>query len=345
MTPRGTSRRTNSNLQNIFSRGRKPESLSKEKKRTRSLSNTRKDNSWMTHKTNDNASERIKHSITKQKQLDLSSLMKCKSKKQKKEISKLFERHIETAKVIASQTGGTVQSNQPNTKELKKNLIERLKNEEDAMKNAIDIVNDLGFCKLIKDNAVYSKLYVKKNQNNNADDEKEVAIDLFDMNNINILSNFEGRQRQILTKVIVKSIVTIPQIEIVEICNCDIDDDFMEVLCGELMKYYIKKKEANICIMSMQSNPIQDRGMIALCKLIRINDPTLTMIKLQNNRRDISTNVCQQICEALEQNDWIIKFEFEFRHYAERDRRDKVIKRNAEKARLARLELKKASNC
>lgn len=85
--------------------------------------------------------------------------------------------------------------------------------------------------------------------------------------------------------------------------------------------------------------------MIALCKLIRINDPTLTMIKLQNNRRDISTNVCQQICEALEQNDWIIKFEFEFRHYAERDRRDKVIKRNAEKARLARLELKKASNC
>merc|ERR1712228_318548 len=80
MTPRGTTRRANSNLANILSRGRKPESLPKEKKRTRSLSNTRKDNSWMTHKHNDNASERIKDNISKQKQLDLSAIIKSKSK-------------------------------------------------------------------------------------------------------------------------------------------------------------------------------------------------------------------------------------------------------------------------
>ena len=41
--------------------------------------------------------------------------------------------------------------------------------------------------------------------------------------------------------------------------------------------------------------------MIELCKLIRMNNKALTTIKLQNNRRDISTLICQQMCESLEE--------------------------------------------
>merc|ERR1712130_556478 len=131
--------------------------------------------------------------------------------------------------------------------------------------------------------AIYSKLYVKRNDD---DDEKE--NDLFDMNNVAVLKNLGEKQRNILTKVICKAIVSVPSFEIVEICNCDVDDNFMEVLCGNLVKYYLKSKDAAISILSLQSNPIADRGMLALCKLIRVNHPSLTMIKLQNNRKDVS---------------------------------------------------------
>merc|ERR1712048_595745 len=140
-TPRGTSRRTTSNLQNVLSRGRKLESLPKGKKRTRSLSNTRKDNSWMTHTSKDNASERIKTNISKQKQMDLPALMNNKSNKKKKDISKLFERHIETAKINATDPNHPMNaqsSSKPIANTAK--LMERLKNEEDALLNAVDIV-------------------------------------------------------------------------------------------------------------------------------------------------------------------------------------------------------------
>ena len=350
-TPRGTTShtashsllgRSDNNLQNILCRGRKPE-RSNGRKRARSLSGSKKDNSWMTHKHTDTASERIKTNVLKQKQLDLQGLMKSNSSKKKKDISKLFEKHIETAKVIASQGGGP--QNEPNAAKLK----DRLKNEEDAMENAVDIVKDLGFLKYIKNNDIYSKIYIKKGRMDNDDDDddddekdEKIDFDLFDMNNMTVLKMFEGKMRETLTKVICKSIVSIPSIEIVEICNCDIDADFMEVLCKYLGEYYMKNKNSRITILSLQSNPIIDRGMIALCSLIRMNQSMLTTIKLQNNRKDISTLICQQICEALEQNEYIIKFEFEFRHYQWRDYRDKVVKRNAEKARLSRLELQKA---
>merc|ERR1712218_354425 len=161
------------------------------------------------------------------------------------------------------------------------------------------------------------------------------------MNNIDILSKFEGKTRSILAKVICRAIVSIPSLEIVEACNCDIDADFMEIFCEYLGEYYVHNKSASISILSSQSNPIDDRAMINLCKLIRINNNTLKTIKLQNNRRDISTLICQQICESLEENEYITKFEFEFRHYQWRDYRDKMIKRNFEKSRKMRLEMEK----
>lgn len=323
-------------------------------RRTRSLSATREDTSWMTHRAETPKACRIRKGIEAQKRLDFAALMNRDSLKKKTEISKLFKKHIETAKATPRGMAGNGDGDgaMPNAQKLR----DRLKNEHEAMENAVEIVKDLGFLKLIKENEVYSRIYIKKRTltvpRKDADDDSKRGedgegiegpkYDLFDMNNINVLSQFGGKMRSTLSKVICAAITRLPSIEIVEICNADVDADFMEQLVEDLCAYYRRLgDEARISILSLQSNPITDRGMMALCRLIRLNHGTLTQIKLQNNRRDISTLICQQVCEALDGNDYIVRFEFAFRHYQWRDHRDKSMKRNAERGRLKRLEMKK----
>eukprot|EP01083_Nonionella_stella_P159332 519661_1 len=334
------------NLRDVMDRGRKMNGTADSNhRRTRSLSITSDDRSWMTHRAESTSSGRIKHHMLQQKRLDLQHLIQTNSsKKKKKSIGALFTKHIVDAKAMKAKgiVGGQdgMVANVVNTKKLK----DRLKNEEEAIRHAVDIVKDLGFLKHIKDNEIYSRIYIKRRGMDCDDDEKGQTADdydLFDMNNIDILRSFHGKSRETLSKVICTAIVRIPKIEIVEMCNADINDAFVEMLVEYLNQYYMKRREAKITILSLQSNPIADRGMLSLSKLIRMNHGALNTVKLQNNRRDISTLVCQQICEALQQNEYIIKFEFQFRHYQWRDFRDKVVKRNAEKARIQRLEMKK----
>ena len=140
----------------------------------------------------------------------------------------------------------------------------------------------------------------------------------------------------------IKAITRCRGLYILEICNCDVDADCMEVLVDELCAYYQRMGGgARISILSLQSNTITDRGVMALCRLIRLNDECLTQIKLQNNRRDISTLICQELCSAMDSNHFIVRFEFAFRHYQWRDYRDRVMKRNAKAAHRKRLEMRK----
>ncbi len=84
--------------------------------------------------------------------------MAVKSNKKNKDIiGKLFEKHIENANVVSVKGGGKLSIEADKIK-----LRERLKNEEDALNNAVNIVSDLGFLKYIKDNEIYSKIYIKK---------------------------------------------------------------------------------------------------------------------------------------------------------------------------------------
>eukprot|EP01083_Nonionella_stella_P026682 73527_1 len=285
------------------------------------------DTSWIIRKEDEkNSCELIKDNIETQKTLDLQQLMEGDSHtvQKKKQISSLFEKHMENAKL--NSMSPRISSNELGSPTV--SLHRRLKDETHALENAVEIVMDLGFFKLIRDNEIYSKIYTKRCKHSS-------DFDLFDMNNMDILSRFEDKTRTILAKVICKAIVSMPSIEIVEACNADIDDKFMEILMGYLVR------SCNICILSLQSNPISDRGMMSLCGLIRRNYDVLHTIKLQNNRDDISTTVCEEMCKSLEQNEYIVKFEFEFRHYEWRDYRDRVIKRNTEKLRIMKLEIQR----
>ena len=123
-------------------------------------------------------------------------------------------------------------------------------------------------------------------------------------------------------------------IEKATLCNVGIEDKLMV----QLMKVLVEKKETlNLKELSMESNRIGDDGMDALCDLIRCNVESLTTIKLWNNKKDVTTPCCLRMIEALENNDKITKFVFEWRLRQYTDRVEKVLRRNQDLRRKAKL--------
>ena len=139
----------------------------------------------------------------------------------------------------------------------------------------------------------------------------------------------------ILQNVIVDALRTMSTLRVIEMSNCGLNDAFLDKICDALMN-----EECNIWCLNIQSNPIGDVGMLSLCKLIEANNKCLTHIKLQNNKKDISTQVCEKMCEALANNNFIKVFEFAFRHFQFKDKCKKVLWRNNEAARKAKVKKK-----
>ena len=81
------------------------------------------------------------------------------------------------------------------------------------------------------------------------------------------------------------------------------------------------------------SNPIGNNGIRSLCKLIissnnNINISNIKVIKLQCNKIDIHTKVCNELILSLQTNYNILKFSFDFRHIHDKDRLQKILWRN-----------------
>eukprot|EP01083_Nonionella_stella_P094704 265791_1 len=221
-------------------------------------------------------------------------------------------------------------------------LTQALKDEDMAMAHCAMIVEELGFLKYVKDDETYRQL-VKAQQNaiekgsemkDDTDVEESKAYDLLDMTNSNLLLSLKNDNTLLLMRIVSRSLVVIQSLRFIELCNCGVDDYFLSQICLQLLG---KKDEFKINTLSLQSNVIGDNGMLCLCELMKANNEYLKVIKLQNNRKDISTSVCQEICTALEINDFVVKFEFEFRHYGEKDRSYRALKKNIEKVRIQRV--------
>ncbi|ETO27665.1 hypothetical protein RFI_09467 [Reticulomyxa filosa] len=167
--------------------------------------------------------------------------------------------------------------------------------------------------------------------------------DLLEMNNSNIFLLLDDKNRQLLQKIIAKAMVSIPTLTQVQMSNCGVDDFFLQCIVQNILSCDENKTDINISELWMPSNPIGDAGILQLCELVK-HFEKLKVVKLQNNRKDISTKVCATLCDALEANHNIVKFEFRFRHFQERDRLDKVLWRNQERLRTLRLERKRSEN-
>merc|ERR1712110_1059490 len=139
------------------------------------------------------------------------------------------------------------------------------------------------------------------------------------MTNSNMLLLLSESNLNILTNVIADSLRNMSSLRVIDMSNCGLSDGFLDKICQAMMH-----GECNIWCLNIQSNPIGDDGMLSLCRLIESNNKSLTHIKLQNNKKDISTEVCQKMCEALAMNNYIKVFEFVFRHFQYKDMAKKV---------------------
>ena len=99
-------------------------------------------------------------------------------------------------------------------------------------------------------------------------------------------------------------------IERVSLCNVGIEDKLAIQLLSVLAE---RSDTLKVSELSLESNRIGDEGMDAMCALIRCNVPSLTTIKLWNYKKDVTTSCCNRMIEALESNDKITKFVFEWR--------------------------------
>jgi len=102
----------------------------------------------------------------------------------------------------------------------------------------------------------------------------------------------------------------------------------------------------NLREVYFDSNDFGDKGVMALIHLMDTQKETLTTLSMQNLPiwQNISTELLRQFVEAIERSTALVKLGFdltEFRHQEYKDRVSKALKRNCEKARLARLEKKR----
>merc|ERR1712087_286786 len=125
-------------------------------------------------------------------------------------------------------------------------------------------------------------------------------------------------------------------IEKVTLCNAGIEDKLAVQLLTVLAE---RSHSLSVSELSLESNRIGDDGMDALCGLIRCNVPSLITIKLWNNKKDVTTNCCNRMVDALESNDKIIKFVFDWRIRHHKDRAEKVLRRNQDLRRNARVKI------
>ena len=167
------------------------------------------------------------------------------------------------------------------------------------------------------------------------DHKEKRDLNILNMNNNNIMTRLLDEQRKKLMSLIAYSIVDKngDQIERVTMCNAGIEDKLMT----ELMQILIQNAHnLHITELWLESNRIGNDGMNELCNLIELNLDCLQVIKLYNNKKDVSTTMCNLLIEALDKNEKIIKFTFEFRLQHQKDKLAKILKRNQEIRRKSR---------
>ncbi|ETO10337.1 hypothetical protein RFI_27041, partial [Reticulomyxa filosa] len=183
----------------------------------------------------------------------------------------------------------------------------------------------------------------------------------FNMNNQDIMVEVSSKNRGLLQSIIARAIVDCKSLQFVKMCNALVDDVFLEkvsslflyvylyvyakkkkkstyIICNELSSW--RAQDSNICELWLDSNVIGDAGIQHLSRFIATNSQ-ITAIKLQCNKCNIHTNVCEELLKALEMNHCILKFEFEFRHIQHRDKLQKILWRNWALLRQQRMLHKK----
>lgn len=122
-------------------------------------------------------------------------------------------------------------------------------------------------------------------------------------------------------------------VETVEMANCELTDKFAQLVA----EHWIAPKDSKLVSLNLESNLIDEDGLIALAKAVGTNN-TLQSIFLrhQMGKGTVSTRAAEAWCEALEQNTTILKVGLDSALKQHRETIQKYLDRNADLRRKAR---------
>eukprot|EP01083_Nonionella_stella_P310368 1102414_1 len=226
-------------------------------------------------------------------------------------------------------------------KKKKLTVNELLKNA--AKEDSGDIVSGMGLIVEEFDTKMKRNICTLNMNNNNMmtrlteEQKMKRNICTLNMNNNNMMTRLTEEQKLKLVYLIGHSMVNSDNnkgIHRLTMCNAGIEDKTMV----ELMRVLVENKDGLVLNeLWLESNKIGDDGMMSLCRLIECNVECLTVIKLYNNKKDVSTNVCNRMLGAMAKNDKIIKFTFEWRLQQQKDKLQKLLRKNQELKREIKI--------
>ncbi|ETO33704.1 hypothetical protein RFI_03397 [Reticulomyxa filosa] len=147
------------------------------------------------------------------------------------------------------------------------------------------------------------------------------------MNNNNMLGKLTEEQRDKMQELISYALIDREQMKVAQLCNANVDDNFLKKICDTILSEKGQSPDCHLEELWLESNPISSDGISYLANFIR-KDKKIRVLKLFGNKKDISTNACNELCTALEENTTLTKLVFEFRLQQHRDKCEKLLRRN-----------------
>ena len=89
-------------------------------------------------------------------------------------------------------------------------------------------------------------------------------------------------------------------------------------------------------MVTCEKKNLVSAGILALADFVR-NDRKIKVMKLWANKREIATKTTQTMCEAVKENETLMKMVMQCRFKQHRDAIDRYVLRNREKIRRSRL--------
>ena len=204
----------------------------------------------------------------------------------------------------------------------KKKTISEMLN--DATKDdAVNIIHSMGVIKF-----EYDKTLKKDTYN----------LDLTNNSVLRRLTNEQRKQWMFLLGHCICDKSGQQKIEKVKMSNMNIDDKvfvaFMDILIENIEAWEATE-------WWLESNKIGNEGMKKLTEFLAKAPQKLEVIKMYNNKTVVSTPVLNDFLTAIESNQWLQKFTFEWRLQQHRDRINKQLKINQDAKRKRRWANKK----
>ena len=244
----------------------------------------------------------------------------------KEQISSLFADKLEKQKKAVNATGVTAAKS--------KILKKALSNPDEA--DSAAVIQSLGL--LVPRDRPLRKSKSKQRSIFEEEDQSEVPLEVLNMNNNPMMRTMSAAEKENMEDLLCHSLVNTPDLYQVQMCNADVNDAFLTKILKTLTE---NQERHGIKELWLESNPIGDDGMKELAQFIT-DDHRVTVIKLYNNKKTISTAVLNELLEALSVNMTILKFVFDgFRFQHQKDKHEKYMRRNQEIVRKLRNEERK----